>query len=43
MYQEGQFGLDVEWHEVGWMELVREHSGRSFLNEKLEVMEAGVA
>ena len=43
MYQEGQFGLDVEWHDVGWMELVREHSDRSFLNEKLEFMEEGLA
>jgi DNA invertase Pin-like site-specific DNA recombinase len=43
MHQEGQFGLDVEWHEVGWMELVREHSSRCFLNEKLAAMEAEVA
>lgn len=43
MQQDGEHGLDVEWHEVGWMELVREHSGPSFLNEKFESLETEVA
>ena len=41
--QDGEARLEIDWHEVGWLELVREHSARSFMDEKMESLETEVA
>lgn len=41
--QDGEARLEIDWHEVGWLELVREHSARSFMDEKLKSLETEVA
>jgi len=41
--QDGEARLEIDWHEVGWLELVREHSARSFMDEKLDSLETEVA
>ena len=41
--QDGEARLEIDWHEVGWLNLVREHSARSFMDEKLESLETEVA
>ncbi len=34
--QEEVFGIEVEWHEIGWLELLREYGNQQYLDEQIE-------
>lgn len=37
------FGIDIEWHEIGWLELLREYDDQQYLDEQIEAQELQTA